>query len=85
MLVVSPIMSATQNSGRLLNLMLAKPSIDRASELRTDPVKLDELWKSAKVLILAGDRVQSSSDALVLLDWTQVQGEGEKYFLGIVS
>ena len=83
MLVVSPIMSATDATGRLRNLILARPSIDRASELRTDPVKLDELWKSAKILTLAGDRFHSSTDALTLVDWTHIQGDGEKYFLGI--
>ncbi|CAB4975560.1 unannotated protein [freshwater metagenome] len=83
MLVVSPIMSATEPAGRLRNLILAKPSIDRASELRTDPAKLDELWLTAKILILAGDRFQSSLDALVLRNSTQIEGDGEKYFLGI--
>ncbi len=86
MLVVSPIMSATESGNHIRNLILARPSIDRASEVRADPEKLAELWKSARIVILAGDKFQSSSDALTLMSSTEIdklQGAGEKYFLGI--
>lgn len=85
MLVVSPIMSARAESkpGRLPGLLLARSSIDRAGDLRTDSAKLDSLWRAGKILLLVKDRFHSSDTALVFYDSLSIHGVGERYFLGI--
>ncbi|MFZ2227472.1 MAG: NAD(+) diphosphatase [Candidatus Nanopelagicaceae bacterium] len=85
MLVVSPIMSASEGirSERLNSLTLARSTVDRAGDLRTDPAKLDALWRSGKILILVKDRFHASDSALVFHDSISIHGVGERYFLGI--
>lgn len=87
MLVVSPIMSEiTENGsqGLLNNLVLARSTIDRASEIRTDAGKLEELWLAAKILLMVNDRFLSSDTALVFHSFQEIPNtEGERYFLGI--
>jgi len=55
--------------------------IDRAGELRTDPVMLDELLKRAKVLSVGGGKV-SANLASAKLVYPNAQSD-ENYFLGI--
>lgn len=85
MLVVSPIMRRTEEDkpGHLHGLLLARSSIDRAAEFRTDSAKLESLWRTGKILLLVKDRFHSSDTALVLHDSLSIAGRGERYFLGI--
>ncbi|MDP1712709.1 MAG: NAD(+) diphosphatase [Candidatus Nanopelagicaceae bacterium] len=85
MLVVSPIMSAGEESRpeRLHGLMLARSTVDRAGDLRTDSSKLDSLWRSAKILVLVKDRFHATDTALIFHDSISIHGIGERYFLGI--
>ena len=55
--------------------------IDRASELRTDPVALAELLKRAKVLSVGGGKVSADLASAKLL-YPNAQSD-ENYFLGI--
>lgn len=84
MLVVSPIMSAPEaNTGYLRNLVLARNAIDRASELRTDPSKLDVLWSRAKILIVFSEKLSATDSELIYFTSDQISEPGERYFLGI--
>lgn len=78
-------MSATEEKkpGRLHGLLLARSSIDRAGDVRTDSAKLDSLWRSAKILVLVKDRFHASDAALIFHDSISIHGVGERYFLGI--
>ncbi|MFA5919355.1 MAG: NAD(+) diphosphatase [Candidatus Nanopelagicaceae bacterium] len=78
-------MSASQEKkpGRLHGLLLARSSIDRAGDIRTDSAKLDSLWRSAKILVLVKDRFHASDAALIFHDSISIHGIGERYFLGI--
>ena len=82
MLVVSPIMSVT-NKGRLHNLVLARSIIDRASHLRTDPLKMEQLWHESKILVVVVDRVHATDSGLIFHKSEEISGDGEKYFLGL--
>lgn len=99
MLVVSPIMSATEQGGelggnqshqrgRLHSLVLARSSVDRAGEMRTDAAKLESLWQGGKILILVKDRFHAADSSLEFHDAVSISemeraGAGEKYFLGV--
>jgi NAD+ diphosphatase len=85
MLVVSPIMSGTENRGRLQNLVLARSVIDRAGHLRTDPEKLEELWRTARIVFLVKDRVHATDSELSFHEADEIFGQGERYFLGLNS
>ena len=85
MLVVSPIMSGTQGSGRLQNLVLARSRIDRSSHLRTDSAKLEKLWLESRVVILLKDRVHATDSELIFHKAEEISGAGERYFLGLDS
>jgi NAD+ diphosphatase len=87
MLVVSPNMSAiaeNDSEGQLKNLVLARSSIDRASEFRGDAGKLDELWHRSKILIMVNDRFCASDTEIIFHSAIDVpRCEGERYFLGL--
>jgi NAD+ diphosphatase len=85
MLVVSPIMSGTENKGRLQNLVLARSIIDRAGHLRTDPAKLESLWREARIVFLVKDRVHATDSELSFHQADDIFGQGERYFLGLNS
>jgi NAD+ diphosphatase len=55
--------------------------IDRSSELRADPVKLDELWQSALIIEVGQGRVRSTENGLTFIPPIEAIG-GERYFLG---
>jgi NAD+ diphosphatase len=87
MLVVSPIMSAMADNGmegQLNKLVLARSTIDRASEFRGDAEKLDELWFQARILIMVNDRFNANDTNLIFRTSNEIpSGEGERYFLGL--
>lgn len=78
-------MSGIENQGRLQNLVLARSVIDRAGHLRADPEKLEELWGEAKILFLIKDRVHATDSELIFHGADEIQGAGERYFLGLNS
>jgi len=55
--------------------------IDRSSELRADPAKLDELWSSALIIEVGQGRVRSTENGLTFIPPIEAIG-GERYFLG---
>ena len=85
MLVVSPIMSGRENKGRLQNLVLARSVIDRAGHLRTAPERMDELWRTARIVFLVDDRVHATDSELIFHAADEISGNGERYFLGLNS
>ena len=56
--------------------------IDRSSELRADPAKLDELWQSALIIEVGQGRVRSTENGLTFIPPIEAIG-GERYFLGL--
>lgn len=72
------------SQGLLNNLVLARSTIDRASEIRTDAGKLEELWLAAKILLMVNDRFFSGDTALVFHSSQEIPDiQGERYFLGL--
>ena len=61
---------------------LARSTLDRASQLRTDQVWLDEAWGRAKVLVVDDSKAMVVGDRLVLVSSDQAP-EGERLFLGV--
>lgn len=78
-------MSASEEikPGRLSALMLARSTVDRAGDIRTDTSELDSLWRSAKILVLVKDRFHATDATLIFHDSISIHGIGERYFLGI--
>jgi NAD+ diphosphatase len=85
MLVVSPIMSASEKPGLLHDLVLARGVIDRASHLRTDPAKMESLWLESKVILIVKDRVHANDSELIFHSADEFTAKGERYFLGLNS
>jgi len=70
--------------GQLSNLVLAASTIDRASELRSDAAKLEELWHQARIVVMVNDRVHASDTELIFHSSGEIpSSEGERYFLGL--
>ncbi|TSA47145.1 MAG: hypothetical protein D4R50_03615, partial [Actinomycetales bacterium] len=70
-------MSAPEaNTGYLRNLVLSRNAIDRASELRTDPSKLDALWSRAKILIVFSEKLSSTDSELIYFTSDQISEPG---------
>jgi NAD+ diphosphatase len=61
---------------------LARSTLDRASQLRADPVWLDEAWSRSRVLIIDDGKVLVAGDRLVLLTPDEAP-EGQRLFLGV--
>jgi NAD+ diphosphatase len=61
---------------------LARSTLDRAGQLRNDPIWLAEAWNRAKVLVIEDGRALVAGDSLVLLRPDQAP-EGERLFLGV--
>ena len=101
MLVVSPIMETTRQDGppnlgeggsphgsskaRLSGLVLARSNVDRVGHLRSSPEKLEQLWNEARIILLVHDRIHASDTELIFHAASEIQGIGERYFLGINS
>lgn len=64
--------------------LLARSTLDRATQLRTDPVWLAEAWARAQVLVVDDGKALVAGDRLVLLPSDQAP-EGERLFLGVDS
>jgi NAD+ diphosphatase len=61
---------------------LARSAVDRAAQLRNDPVWLAEAWNRAKVLVIEDGRALIAGESLVLLRSDQAPA-GERLFLGV--
>jgi NAD+ diphosphatase len=61
---------------------LSRSTLDRAAQLRNDPVWLAEAWNRSKVLVVDDGRALVAGDQLVLLNPEQAP-EGERLFLGV--
>jgi NAD+ diphosphatase len=56
--------------------------MDRAGELRSQPERLEELWRSAQIIEVGKGRVRSTHEGPTFLAAPDAIG-GERYFLGI--
>jgi len=56
--------------------------LDRAAQLRTDPVWLDEAWTRSRVVVVDGGKALVAGDRLVLLTPDEAP-EGQRIFLGV--
>jgi NAD+ diphosphatase len=56
--------------------------LDRAAQLRTDQVWLDEAWGRCKILVVDDGKALVAGDRLVLLDPAEAP-EGQRLFLGV--
>jgi NAD+ diphosphatase len=61
---------------------LARSTLDRAAQLRTDPVWLEEAWTRSRVLVVDGGRALVAGDRLVLLTADEAP-DGLRLFLGV--
>lgn len=61
---------------------LARSTLDRAAQLRSDPVWLNEAWARARVLVVQDGKALVAGDRLVLLSSAEAP-EGERLFLGV--
>lgn len=60
-----------------------RPSlIDRAGELRSNPERLEELWRQGQIIEVGKGRIRSSIEGPIFISPAQAVG-GERYFLGI--
>ena len=63
--------------------------INRESELRTDPAKLAELWKSAQIIHMVDNRLSAGEGSLTFIEAAAVTAlsdvfvAGDRFFLGI--
>jgi len=71
---------------KILNLPLARATIDRSAHLRGDQATLDALWKTSTIVHFNGDGFLvdsgSNGDALKRLTAEEVTVTGERIFLG---
>lgn len=63
---------------------LARSTLDRAAQLRADPVWLEEAWSRSRVLVIFEGKALIAGDRLVLID-PQEAPEGQRLFLGVDS
>jgi NAD+ diphosphatase len=61
---------------------LARSTLDRAGQLRSDPVWLAEAWSRAKVLVIDDGRALVAGDRLVFTAPDEAPG-GERLFMGV--
>jgi NAD+ diphosphatase len=61
---------------------LSRSTLDRASQLRSDPVWLAEAWTRAKVLVIDDGKALVAGDRLVLVTADQAPA-GERLFMGV--
>jgi NAD+ diphosphatase len=69
---------------RIRTPALARSALDRAAQLRNDPVWLAEAWSRSRVLVVDNGQALVAGDHLVLLRPDQAP-EGERLFLGVDS
>ncbi len=75
-------MSTDQRPRRRSGPPLSRSTLDRAAQLRTDPVWLDEAWLRARVLIIHDGKALIAGDRLVFVAADQAP-EGDRLFLGV--
>jgi NAD+ diphosphatase len=63
---------------------LARSTLDRAAQLRTDPVWLAEAWQRSRVLVVDEGKALVAGDHLVMVTPTTAP-DGERLFLGVDS
>ncbi|HET9006739.1 MAG TPA: NAD(+) diphosphatase [Actinomycetes bacterium] len=73
---------ADQLPNRLVGPPLARSTLDRAGQLRSDPVWLAEAWSRAKVLVIDEGRALVAGDRLVFAT-PDGAPEGERLFMGV--
>jgi NAD+ diphosphatase len=56
--------------------------MDRAGDLRSNPARIEELWRSAKIIEVGKGRIRSTVDGPTFIPSIEAIG-GERYFLGI--
>ena len=56
--------------------------MDRAGELRNNPARIEELWRSAQIIEVGKGRIRSTIDGPTFIPADEAIG-GERYFLGI--
>ena len=56
--------------------------MDRAGELRNNPARIEELWRSAQIIEVGKGRIRSTIEGPVFIPSSEAIG-GERYFLGI--
>ncbi len=56
--------------------------MDRAGDLRSNPEKMEELWRSAQIIEVGKGRIRSTVDGPTFIAPLEAIG-GERYFLGI--
>jgi NAD+ diphosphatase len=61
---------------------LARSTLDRASQLRSDPVWLDAAWARSKVLVVHDSKAMVAGDRLVLVSPDQAP-PGDRLFMGV--
>lgn len=61
---------------------LGRSTLDRAAQLRTDPVWLDEAWTRSRVLVVDGGKALVAGDRLILLTADEAP-DGPRLFLGV--
>jgi NAD+ diphosphatase len=61
---------------------LARSTLDRAAQLRTDPVWLEEAWSRSRVLVIAEGKALVAGDRLLLVGPNDAP-EGQRLFLGV--
>ena len=56
--------------------------MDRAGDLRSNPARIEELWRSAQIIEVGKGRIRSTVDGPTFIPSIEAIG-GERYFLGI--
>lgn len=75
-------MSTDHRPRRRIGPALSRSTLDRAAQLRTDPIWLAEAWQRARVLVIFDGKALVAGDRLVLIPADQAP-PGERLFLGV--
>ena len=67
---------------KILNLALSRSTVDRAAHIRADESALEQEWQIAKTIHFNGTGFLTSGKSLSLLTSEQIEGSGQKIFLG---
>ena len=70
---------------KILNLPLSRSNIDRAAHIRSNDEALDAAWLIAEIIHFNGEAFLTDGGRLTFLRSDQVEGAGEKIFLGQVD
>ncbi len=69
----------------LLDLPFSRSELDRAAHLRTNSLRLEQMWDVAKIAHLRGEKFEVSGAGAGALQYLRAGeiGAGERYFLGL--